>query len=551
MSLRSMPEQTIPEETARVARRAFPRGNRYLAVRDALGPLFDDARFAALYSARGRPAESPWRLALICVFQASEGLTDRQAAEAVQGRIEWKDALGLDLADEGFHFSVLGRFRDRLLAGTAESALLDAVLEHCKAHGYLPERGRQRTDATHVLGLVRTLNRLERVGEMRRAALTALATADPAWLQGHSDPAWAERYGRRVEEYRLPKGEAARAAYGAQIGVDGLLLLAAVADTDALAALRRLGAVERLRQVWVQQYVVIDGAVRLRTVEELPPSAAQIVSPYEEEVRFATKRQTSWVGDKVQLTETVTGPEQPQLITQVTTTLATTADVTQVEPIQQALADADLLPAEHVVDTAYLSGHTLTVSAARGIELLGPMYADHQWQAKAGTGFALADVTIDWAAQTATCPQGHESRMWSPYTDAQRGPLITVAFAAGDCVPCPVRDQCTRAVAGKPRQLTLRVQPDQQAIVAARERQQQPDFAARYAARAGIEGTLSQGLRTTGLRQARYRGLAKTHLQELAGAAAINRRRIHAHLLGRPRATTRRSPLRSLLAPAA
>ena len=129
--------------------------------------------------------------------------------------------------------------------------------------------------------------------------------------------------------------------------------------------------------------------------------------------------------------------------------------------------------------------------------------------------------------------------------------MITVAFAAAACVPCPVREQCTRAAAGKPRQLTLRVPPDHTALVAARERQQQPDFAARYAARAGIEGTLSQAVRAVGLRQARYRGLGKTHLQQRAGAAAINLRRVHAHLLGRPRATTRRSPLGPLLAPAA
>lgn len=161
MSLRPEAVAPVPEATARVARAAFPKGNRYMQMRDVLGVVYDDASFAPLFSPRGRPAEAPWRLALVSVMQFAEGLSDRQAAEAVRARIDWKYALGLELADPGFDFSVLSEFRTRLVAGAAESLLLDALLGACREHGLLRARGRQRTDSSAVLGAVRLLNRIE------------------------------------------------------------------------------------------------------------------------------------------------------------------------------------------------------------------------------------------------------------------------------------------------------------------------------------------------------------------------------------------------------
>jgi transposase len=158
MSMHPQAIGSIPEETVRVARAAFPRGNPYMTMRDQLGTLYNDQDFAALFSKRGRPAEAPWQLALVCVFQFMEGLSDRQAAEAVRSRIDWKYALGLDLDDPGFDYSVLSKFRTRLIAGTAEIQLLDTMLERFKAHGLLKARGKQRTDSTHVLAAIRTLN---------------------------------------------------------------------------------------------------------------------------------------------------------------------------------------------------------------------------------------------------------------------------------------------------------------------------------------------------------------------------------------------------------
>jgi transposase len=152
MSLhRQPPSPSVPAETARVARAAFPKGNPYLTLRDDLGPVFADRDFADLHPERGRPACPPWRLALVTLLQFREELSDRQAAEAVRARIDWKYLLDLELGDAGFDFSLLCDFRSRLLAGSAEERLLERVLEACRAHGLLKARGRQRTDSTHVL----------------------------------------------------------------------------------------------------------------------------------------------------------------------------------------------------------------------------------------------------------------------------------------------------------------------------------------------------------------------------------------------------------------
>ena len=183
MSLRPEPVGEIPAETARVARAAFPKGTVVTRLRDEFDALYEDEDFRSLYPARGQPGLTPWRLALVTVFQLLEHLSDRQAADAVRARIDWKYALGLELTDPGFHFSVLAEFRARLVAGEAEPLLLDAMLERFKARGLVKARGKQRTDSTHVLAAVHDLHLLELVAETLRAALDDLAAVAPDWLR--------------------------------------------------------------------------------------------------------------------------------------------------------------------------------------------------------------------------------------------------------------------------------------------------------------------------------------------------------------------------------
>lgn len=188
MSMQPQPVSEIPEETMEVAHAVFPQGNIYLTLRDRMGTLYRDEDFADLFAVRGQPAETPWRLAWITILQFMENLTDRQAADAVRSRIDWKYLLGLPLRDAGFHYSVLCEFRQRLVKGGAVEHLLVRLLELCRESSWLKERGRQRTDSTHVLARVRILNRLELVGVTLQATLNRLAQVVPEWLRRRFHP---------------------------------------------------------------------------------------------------------------------------------------------------------------------------------------------------------------------------------------------------------------------------------------------------------------------------------------------------------------------------
>lgn len=547
MSMRPKPVGPVPEDTARVARAAFPKGTTYVQMRDVLGAIYDDEDFAELFEARGRPAIAPWRLALVTLMQFSEGLSDRQAAEAVRARIDWKYALGLQLSDPGFDFSVLSEFRSRLVEGGEERLLLEKLLEGCKERGYLKVRGRARTDSTHVLGALRLLSKWERAAETMRAALNTLAVADPEWLTEHADPEWFERYARRIEDQRLPKGKEARDEYLKTVGADGMRLLGQLDAPHTPEVLKEIAEVETLRQLWEHHYEQIEEGIRVLDPKEMPEAAQLIESPYEVEARYSTKRSMDWVGYKVHLTESC-DEGFPHLITDVHTTAATATDVKQLSAIQEGLARSGLLPAEHLADSSYVCGSNLVSSHARQIDLIGPPYKDNTWQAKADEGFDLANFRIDWDNKTVSCPQERQSIRWSKTKTARGRKMIHVEFDPDDCAACPSRPMCTRAKS-LPRALTLQPKEEHRAIQFARRRQKTEEFASVYSRRAGVEGTISQGVRAFGLRHARYRGLGRTHLQEVATAAAINVSRLADWLNGVPGAATRRSRL-AALAPA-
>jgi transposase len=540
---------TIPEETARVARAACPKGTLAMRLRDALGELYQDEQFAALYPVEGQPAYAPWRLAVVTVLQYAENLTDRQAADAVRERIDWKYSLGLELTDPGFDFSLLSEFRLRLVEEGAETLLLDRLLEVCKQQGWLKAGGKQRTDSTHVLARVRSLSNLECVGETLRAALDDLAALAPEWLVQQIGPDWFERYSHRVENYRLPKAESQRTALAQQIGADGLHLLQALQQPDAPDTLKDEASVQLLRQVWQQYYDLSGGKAKWRAGPQASESEGIIRSPYDPEARTGKKRDQTWLGYKVHFTETCAMQQSeqeqatpiPHLIVQVLTTVAPVQDVEMTALIQEELAKRDLKPEEQIVDTGYVDAELLVSSRQKhGIQLVGPVLSDNSWQAKAGKGFDLAHFQIDWQNQQATCPQGQTS---SSFRVA--GERMEVVFAREVCAGCPVRSDCTQSQTTG-RVLHLRPLAAHSALQARRQEQQTLEFRKQYAMRAGIEGTHSQAVRRMGLRRARYDGLHKTHLQHVLTAVAINLLRIDAVLTKTPRGKTRRSHFASL-----
>jgi transposase len=540
MSMFAQPWPEVPAETARVARRAFRKGSLAIRARDELGAWCADADFGGCYQVAGRPGISPAQLAMVTVLQFAGNLTDRQAADAVRGRLDWKYCLGLDLADDGFDFSVLSEFRARLAGRGQERLVFDLLLARLVEAGLVAAGGRQRTDSTHVLARIRDLNRLELAGETVRAALEALAAAAPGWLATVIDSSWQEVYGQRIDEIRLPGSQARRGALAVQYGKDGYLLLAAVRGPAAPGWARDLPAVQVLRQVWIQQYYrVIDErgekVIRREAEQGLPPGRTRIVSPYDTDARHSIKRGADWEGYKVHLTESradpagddpATGrPACPNLVTNVATTPATVQDVTMTTPVHDQLGDHQVAPGEHAVDAGYASADELIAARARGITLITPLLPAATPQARAG-GYTTEAFTIDWDHQQVTCPQGTTSASWTPYTHHSGHDAIMIKFPPAACRACPARSKCTTSAAG--RQLGLRPRPVHEAVTAARAAQDTPQWKRAYATRAGIEGTIAQATHVTGIRRARYTGLPKVTLEHAIAATAINLLRLDA-----------------------
>jgi len=232
----------------------------------------------------------------------------------------------------------------------------------------------------------------------------------------------------------------------------------------------------------------------------------------------------------------------PNLITHVATTDATVTDNQMTEPVHDALAARNLAPGRHYTDSGYASA-ALVVSALTiwGIALIAPLLADTSAQARAGRGYARADFAVDYDARTVTCPQGNTAASWTPCTQHGKDAIVAT-FSAGDCGPCPARGQCTT---GTRRQLSLLPRDLAEAQAAARTAEKTTGFQADYARRAGVEGTMSQAA-SHGARRARYRGLAKTRLDHVYMATALNLLRLEAYWTGTPLDRQRTSHLARL-----
>ncbi len=490
MSRQPQAVSPVPEDTARVARAAFPKGNASLRMHDEWGRLSADRDVAARFPTRGQPALAPAQLALVTLMPSAEGRPDRQAAEAVRGRIDREDARCLELDDPGFDYSVFGESCARLLAHEQEGPLFDLLPARCREAGLVRARGRQRTDSTRVLAAIRDRNRLELVGETLRHARHALASVVPGWLRQRCPAEWATRYGRRLHEYRLPQELAARLAPAIRIGADGRRLLGAVRSPGAPDWPRAIPAVETLRHVRVRHFHAPDdgGTPGWRADGELPPCAVRIASPHDPEARFAAKRETGWTGYKVDLTEACE-PDAPLLIALVRTTTATAADRAALAPIHRGLAAAQPLPYGHLVDAGDMGAGDMDADNLvdrrqdHGVARVGPPPGNTHRRARTAGAFDVDGFALDREARRATGPQGHVSGRWSETTDPLGNAVITTHFAPADCLARPCRARCTRSVRG-PRRRTLRPQAQHPALRAARARPGTPGFAAQYAPRA-------------------------------------------------------------------
>ncbi|MFE2729445.1 IS1182 family transposase [Kitasatospora sp. NPDC059327] len=523
MCVRPRSGSVIPELTVRVARASNPRGTTAMAIRDHLEGLWSDEDFEQWYPQDGRPGLSPAQLATVSVLQFLLELSDRQAAESVRCRIDFKYALGMELEDPGFHHSVLADFRERLAEEGRADKLFGLALEKIKAVGLVRERGRQRTDSTHVLAAVRDLTRLELVTEAMRAALEELARRAPHELAGLVTEDWGRRYGRAA---RLGKNPSRPKGRIKETGDDAHLLLRYV--NRYLPALRDGEQVQALRQIFLQNYW-IDAQDRLLWREAdtagLPPSAIAIVSPYDTTARFARRGETRWKGFMAHVTETC-DHDAVSVITDVTTTKAAVHDSKALPTVLARLDQRELLPAEHFVDQGYTSV-ALKQQVARefGVGLVGPVRARTTRKSRKGDVFNRDAFVIEWDAKKVTCPQGKTNRQWA--TPPSVAPYIHVKFAKSDCGPCPLKSACTKGAA---RALTFLPRDLHDLQSESRTEQQTQEWLSRYSLRAAIEGTISEFVNGHGMRQCRYRSEEKAHVQHVLTAIAVNLERIGAHL---------------------
>ena len=248
-------------------------------------------------------------------------------------------------------------------------------------------------------------------------------------------------------------------------------------------------------------------------------------SPYDPDARFGSKRSTTWSGYKVHWTETC-DDDNVHLITHVITTHGNETDFGETEQVHQALKEKGLLPAEHLVDTAYVSCSLMLESkSVYGVDLVGPMRPNSSWQAKTPGAYDVNHFKINWKTKKVTCPQEKKSRSWTSGKDSAGKPVLRIKFSTKDCRSCPARALCTRCKTA-PRHLMIRTKAEHESLQAIRQEQKTKEWKERYDKRAGIEGTLARGIQVLGLRRTRYIGLAKTHLQHVLTAVAMNAARL-------------------------
>ena len=537
--LRQQPLGPIPEDTARTVGAAFPKGHAYIRFASVFEEIYEYYDFSELYSPLGQSAEHAARLAMVLILQFAEGLSDRQAADAVRHNLLWKYILRLPINDSGFDFTVLSEFRNRLIAGGKERLLFDKLLDVAQEKNLL-KKEKQRTDSTFVFSRARDLSRLELIQETMHHTLEVLATVAADWLRQILKEEWFERYEKWGYNYQLAKTEGKRKQLIQDIGEDGFYLLDAI-EKDAFW-LKNIEAVSTLARVWGEQFTNSDGGPKFREIKDLAPSSERVATPHDTDARFGMKRTTKCVGYKMHISETFEAGV-PHLITNVETTPATTPDNVMLPIIHQALSRRGMKPEEHLVDAGYTGAETMLSSRdQQGIDVIGPLTGGNSWQATNKTGFDVSYFTIDFETQSAQCPQGVRSSTWRERKS--RG-AIEIIFPKNICLSCPSRKDCTKTVNG-PRQLEIKRQTSFEFIQQYRLREKTDEFKEKYAKRSGIEGTQSQAVNACNMRRSRYFGLAKTTLQNFIGAAAINFRRIAAFLNDVPIAGTRQTRFQKL-----
>jgi len=475
-----------------VAGHLVPDGSVYAFLAEHRRRLFPDAMFADLFpSGRGRPSVPADVVATVMVLQALEGLSDRDAIDALRTDIKWKVAAGLSLTDEGFHPTVLTLWRNRLRVSGAPERIFDAVRQVVAETGVLAKRNRRALDSTLLDDAVATQDTVTQLVSVIRQVRRLIPAAADVEVAAHT----YETGGKPVCAWDDPEAR--------NHLVSGLV-------NDALAILSRLDGTglddDQAQLVGLLALVAgqddepgdTEGTWRI-AVRTAPDRVISTVDP---EARHMHKsRSTYRDGYKAHVAvEPETG-----LITAVDLTAANTAD----GPTGVGLLADEAPGLEVLADSAYGSGETRAALTDAGhTQTIKPI----PLRAATPGGFTKDDFRIDLAARTVTCPAAETVHI------TRTGKAV---FGVR-CPGCPLRSRCTTAKKGR----TLTIHPHEAELVAARQRAQDPAYTESYRRwRPPVERSIAW-LVTKGHRRVRYRGIARNRVGLATRAAAINLRRL-------------------------
>lgn len=495
----------------------------YLTIKEVIAPLIKDEDYAEMYSPLGRRPVSPRTLVLTMLLQFLENLPDRKAARNVRLRLDWKIAIGLELDDPGFHFSILEVFRDRLEQNNKQRAAFTTLLEKLKELGLIQKSQKQRLDSTHVLGHLRRLSRLQCMAESIRLVLGSLRR-----LLGEDDfnqlvPAQIrDLYGEELDTHQMDRQQIRRTLKSS--GKHALMLvkrLEAHRLSSQLLALEEVGTLHRV----LEQYFDIAPDKEPVVKKKLPKGEGEdrIVTPHEPQARWSKKRGKEWIGYKLQVTETADRPTEEadgtrhpatNFITDIEMTNAAQPDVQYTQKAIDRQIQQGFVPEELSTDQGYESGYHIAQAKSKGVVLMGPVATPN----KKGIEISQESFSIDLERKEVTCPQGNKSSYWKM---DQKG-NIHIRFSGSACSGCPLKAQCTKNKYGR----TLTLVPNFEYLQARRELMKTEDFKERMKARNGIEGTISELCRVHGARHARYRGDKRLRTQGLFSALAVNVKRL-------------------------
>ncbi len=521
MCLKEPFPKNIPEETRVVGEKLLAENSVYRLIGQQGDEMIRDADFEDMYSVEGRPGINPIVLAYVTVFQFLEKLPDRKAAEMAVWRMDWKYALRQELTWLGFHYSDLCNFRKRLLNNQQEMLIFEQVVGYLREKGHIKAKGKQRTDATHILGRVMHLSRLELVQETIRLAVGALINADAPWSLYHLPSTFVESHSARRDDYGLSKTKVKEKMQKA--GEAGYWLMERV-EQHGKAALKELSEMQNLKRVLEEQFSWSDDENRPKARPNKEMKGDILQTPHDPAVRYGSKRGQGWQGYKLQVSETIEeeGETQPaRFITDIEVTPANESDQAALEALQERLIEREVAPTEQYVDQGYMSGEHIHTSREKGIDLRGYVPGGGSQKEE---GFRLADFIVDIDKQQAICPAGKKSVRW---TEVTPGTPKNVAYRASfgeQCRACPffASGQCTTNPAG--RRLDINRYHDE--LQARRLESKSKAFQLEMNQRNGVEGTISELVRAHGARHSRYRGLAKNQLQASFIGAATNLKRL-------------------------